>query len=568
MATNDKDTIYIDIDDEITGIIDKVNSSDGKITALVLPKRATALQSIVNMKLLKRAADGSKKHLVLITTEASLLPLAGMAGVHVAKTLSSKPEIPLAPNAPDDSEEMVNETDDEEITATTAGDRPVGELAGAGAAAAIASDEMETLELDDDELPEDLPGPTSPKKKDFNPKGKKDKKLKVPDFNKFRLLLIIGGAALILLIVGFIFANSVLPKATITVKTDASTVDTTDEVNLSTAAKTLDLSTNTVPAKLVSQPKTYTGQVNTTGQQNNGEKATGSVTLTLCASNPAQVQELPAGTGVSSGGKTYITTEATSYSFAGGSCGSGFKFTSKVGITAQTGGTNFNLSNGNFTVSGSSATGQGSASGGTDNIVQTVSQADINNAKAKITLDDSTMKQTLQNQLKQDNYYPIAATYSTGTPTATNSANVGDPASSVTVTEVVTYTMFGAQEDDLNKIVDASVKKKIETGKQSILSRGLDKAVFNVNNASATGAALSMSTEATVGPDLDVAGIRKEAAGKKPGAVKTDLQGNPDVTDVEVKLSPFWVSSVPKKEGKITVNIAKPESSKSNNNAN
>src|SRR5918911_5581071 len=103
------DTIYIDIDDEITGIIDKLKASKGKVVALVLPKRAAVFQSIVNMKLLKRAADSSKKHLVLITSEAGLLPLAGAAGVHVAKTLTSKPVIPLAPQAIDDGEETVEE---------------------------------------------------------------------------------------------------------------------------------------------------------------------------------------------------------------------------------------------------------------------------------------------------------------------------------------------------------------------------------------------------------------------------------------------------------------------------
>src|ERR1700739_182626 len=109
MAAKDKDTIYIDIDDEITGIIDKLKASEGKIVAFVLPKRAGVFQSIVNMKLLKRAADSSKKNLVLITAEAGLLPLAGAAGIHVAKTLTSKPEIPIAP-APDLAEETIDET--------------------------------------------------------------------------------------------------------------------------------------------------------------------------------------------------------------------------------------------------------------------------------------------------------------------------------------------------------------------------------------------------------------------------------------------------------------------------
>ena len=112
MTTNDKDTIYIDIDDEITGIIDKFNASSGKVVALVLPKRAAVLQSIVNMKLLKRAADQSKKNLVLVTTEASLMPLAGAVGVNVAKTLTSKPEVPSAP-VTDDREEMVDEAEED-----------------------------------------------------------------------------------------------------------------------------------------------------------------------------------------------------------------------------------------------------------------------------------------------------------------------------------------------------------------------------------------------------------------------------------------------------------------------
>ncbi|MBC7581656.1 hypothetical protein H7097_02175, partial [Aeromicrobium sp.] len=51
-----KETVYVDIDDEITAIIEKVRSSQQKIVALVLPKRASVLQSIVNMKLLKRTA--------------------------------------------------------------------------------------------------------------------------------------------------------------------------------------------------------------------------------------------------------------------------------------------------------------------------------------------------------------------------------------------------------------------------------------------------------------------------------------------------------------------------------
>ena len=90
-----KDTIYVDVEDEITTIIDKVKNSSNKLVALVMPKRSSVLQSTVNMKLLKRAADSSKKQLVLITAETSLLPLAAEIGLPVAKNLQSKPAIPV-----------------------------------------------------------------------------------------------------------------------------------------------------------------------------------------------------------------------------------------------------------------------------------------------------------------------------------------------------------------------------------------------------------------------------------------------------------------------------------------
>src|SRR6185295_7500901 len=107
-----KDTIYIDVDDEITSIIEKVRGSEHKILALVLPKRATTLQSIVNMKLLKRTADDAKKNVVLITSEANILPLAGAVGLHTAKTLQSKPAIPPPPDMSKAEEPLI---EDEEI---------------------------------------------------------------------------------------------------------------------------------------------------------------------------------------------------------------------------------------------------------------------------------------------------------------------------------------------------------------------------------------------------------------------------------------------------------------------
>src|ERR1035438_6199744 len=110
-----KDTIYIDVEDEITNIIDKVNSSKSKVVALVLPKRATVFQSIVNMKLLKKKADDAKKNVVLVTSEAGILPLAGATGVYVANSLQATPVLPPDPNLAFDDESPVNLADEDAV---------------------------------------------------------------------------------------------------------------------------------------------------------------------------------------------------------------------------------------------------------------------------------------------------------------------------------------------------------------------------------------------------------------------------------------------------------------------
>lgn len=569
MPSANKDTIYVDIDDEITGIIDKVQASSGKVVALVLPKRAAVFQSIVNMKLLKRAADSGKKNLVLITSEAGLLPLAGAAGIHVAKTLTSKPEIPGSPDMNDDEEEVDEDEvaelppeDDEPLDAQ----KSVGQLAGTSGAAA-AADDVETLTLDnDDELPEDNAKPAA--KKDFKP-PKKDKKLKVPDFDRFRLLMILGGLILILLIFFMIFAIKVLPKATISLKTDAQSIDLSVPLNLATTATKVSTADNTIPAKLAQLQKTYTQQVPTTGQKNNGNKASGQVTITSCNDDGSGVT-IPAGTGISANGQTYITQSTVSTEeslFQGKTCRTFPSTSASVNVLAQSPGSSFNITAGSsMQVAGYSNVNakSGPISGGTDNIVHSVNQNDITNAKSKIQLaSDNDMKKTLKSQLSKDNYYAIEATYSSGTPAISPSADVGTVADTVTVTETVTYTMFGVHKNELRVLVGDAIKSQIDTSKQSVLDDGIDSASYNIDNLTASGGKITMSGTATAGPDLDTDSIRQNALGKKPAEIKSSLESYPGVQNVDVKLSPFWVSSVPHKSSKVKVEIAKPTTNKS-----
>jgi len=593
MASTQKDTIYIDVDDEITSIIEKLQNSSNKIVALVLPKRASVLQSIVNMKLLKRTADTSKKHVVLITSEASLLPLAGAVGLHVANSLNSKPAIPVAPDMVSRESVIDEETGEEfdDFNPDSVAGEPIGKLAGAGAAGAATGatagtsaglgapasgsnlNEPETIELDNEDKPgtgtginSKAPVAAGAAAAAIN-KGK-NKKLKVPDFNKFRLLLVAGLLALLLLGGGFIYANTALAKAVITIRTNSSDYATKANLTLDPNVTEFDVETATLPAKLASKQQAGSQQVSTSGQKNNGTKATGRIMMTSQVCGGSIPDDSPpsvvSGTGVSSGNKTFITQQSTTFADSGvarGGCVT-YQATNETDVTAQTAGADYNIVAGTFTVAGrSDVSGKSGSSfnGGTDNIVKVVTQADIDSAKAKIAgADSASVKDELSKKLQADGYAAIIGSLHAGEPVVSPSAAVGDQADTVTVTQSVPYTLYGARSSDIKKVIADSVERQIDPTKQQILNDGYAKAIYKVDTTAGGGPIqVSLTATSLAGPDIKTEALKSQLAGKKTGDVQAAIKNIPGVTDVTVKYSPFWVSSVPKSADKITITIVK-----------
>lgn len=558
-----KDTIYIDVDDEITGIIEKVSASNGKVVALVLPKRSAVMQSVVNMKLLKRTAENAKRNLVLVTNEAGLLPLAGMVGLHVAATPTSKPAIPPAPHVPDDDEDSIEEAleqpaSDESLDIDAAADMPVGTLADRAAPASA-------LLAADTEEPAAEAAPRTNKPSAAAPLAPAaGKKIAVPNFQSFRKRLVLAGLAGVLLAGGLIAAVVVMPKAVIHIQTDSSEIATDLALSLSTEAKTLNPEKNIVPAVAQTSQKTFTQSAAATGQQNNGEKAAGKMTIVNCADDDVT---LPAGTSFSSGGHTFVSTQSVtvpvsnfSSPFTGSKCKNDGK--ASVEVLALKPGAEYNIAAGAATISGGRTGLSAAASqmtGGTDVLVKVVTQSDIDGAKAKIAEKDAAaLKQDLAAALKGKGYLPLDTTFVSGEQQVTASAAAGEKADSVSVTSTVPYTMLGVKEADVRTLVVTQVRKKIDTKKQKILSDGVAKAKYTQQTpGSPTAATVTLKTKSIAGPQLDQAAIKQQALGKKAADVEAALKNIPGVTNVEVKYSPFWVTRVPKSVEKITVQVDK-----------
>lgn len=80
-------TFYIDIDEEISSVIDRLNKSMSADNFFVIPDGAIFLQSVVNLKLLKREADKTGKHIVIVTQEKMGISMAQRAGLETCRTL-------------------------------------------------------------------------------------------------------------------------------------------------------------------------------------------------------------------------------------------------------------------------------------------------------------------------------------------------------------------------------------------------------------------------------------------------------------------------------------------------
>lgn len=535
-----KDVIYIDTEDDITAIIGKVRASEHKIVALVPPKRIGAIQSAVNLKLVHRAATQSDKRLVVISNNAALAALAGSVGIPVAKNLQSKPELAeVAALEIDDGDDVI---DGSEINA-----RPVAtSLDEAAAAAAEGLDRTSAPNMS-----------ASPQKTALGATAlAAQNKIKIPNFDKFRkkLFFIITGA--ILLIVFLVWAIVYAPSAKITVTARTSDSSLNTQVKLGDALPT-SLQGGTVKSLTKTMKKDVSVPFTATGTKNVGDTATGSVVLQTCSGFSAP-SSIPAGTTVVSGGNNYTTQEAAS--FSNSSIGNGcIVYKSKpIDITATAPGVAYNTSSASFKVSGDSEmSGSGSASGGTDKNVTIVQQSDIDSVSDNIvnSSDTDAAKKSLAGQFGKE-YVIVDSSFKTDTSAVKPNPAVGAEVDSGkgTLTGPVTFSLTAVPKSDLGKFLSDYFAQQIDgQSNQKVYDNGASGVTFTNVNATSDGFTVNITANGKIGPKIDEDALKKYAKGKRVGEIQSYIQNINGVSGVDVKFSPFWVTSAPNDVNKIHV---------------
>ena len=73
-------TIYIEVDEEITSIVDRIKREGAPDIFIVVPKNAMLVQGVINLKLLKKESAKIKKNIILVTNDQQAKKVIGRIG--------------------------------------------------------------------------------------------------------------------------------------------------------------------------------------------------------------------------------------------------------------------------------------------------------------------------------------------------------------------------------------------------------------------------------------------------------------------------------------------------------
>ena len=565
-----KDTFYIEPEDDITDIINHIKASKQKIIALVPPKKLNVLRSSINLKLIARTAKMHDKAIVVVTTDPTLMKMAALSSLPFAKNLSSRPTLPSEFNEADleypAKAKKVSPSDEIEInekaapTSSVSRVRTINEDATNRANATSNLTKNSTMSLDS----EDVAKNSEDEEADNQPK-------KILTLDSLKNRIIIGVVAAVLLIGSFVWAFILAPAAKISVKIKTIAENFSENVSFVTDAKQAVSKDGKFFLETASLEKNSEVEFEATGEKNVGDKATGELrliatfdmsTTTATASRP-DVATVPQGSAFAYRNLNFLTNQEVKISWDGSisNCDAGrhngkCQVAKTVKATAIEGGVKYNIeavsSGWQSSVAGVEGYANSAFKGGTDKIQKIVTASDITKAKEKLTEADGAKEELFEKVPSDD--IKIEDSYKKVTADPTSSPAVDQPTENgkAKLTAKTTYSVNYVDKAAVEEYVKAVVSTRLG-GDQKIYETGnifIEK--FQNNNNSVTA---KIKATLKTGPEVTEQSVLEKSLGKKVGEVTTLIKSINGVSDVEVNTSFPWVRQIPNDANKVSIKI-------------
>lgn len=566
-----KDTFYIEPEDDITDIINHIKASKQKIIALVPPKKLNVLRSSINLKLIARTAKTLDKAIVIVTTDPTLMKMAALSNLPFAKNLSSRPTLPSEFNEADleypAKAKKASPSDEIEINEKAAPLSSVSRVRTTNEDAANRANttsnltKNSTMNLDSEEVAKN-----SEDEEDFDNQPKK-----ILTLDSLKNRIIIGVVAAVLLIGSFIWAFILAPAAKISVKIKTIAENFSENVSFVTDAKQAVSKDGKFFLETASLEKNSEVEFEATGEKNVGDKATGELrliatfdmsTTTATASRP-DVATVPQGSAFAYRNLNFLTNQEVKISWDGSisNCDAGrhsgkCQVAKTVKATAIEGGAKYNIeavsSGWQSSVAGVEGYANSAFKGGTDKIQKIVTASDITKAKEKLTEADGVKEELFEkvpsDDIKIEDSYKKVTADPTSSPAVDQPTENGKAKLSAKTTYSVNYVDKAAIEEYVKSVVSTrlgSDQKIYETGNIFIEK-------FQNNNNSVTA---KIKATLKTGPEVTEQSVLEKSLGKKVGEVTTLIKSINGVSDVEVNTSFPWVRQIPNDANKVSIKI-------------
>jgi hypothetical protein len=123
------------------------------------------------------------------------------------------------------------------------------------------------------------------------------------------------------------------------------------------------------------------------------------------------------------------------------------------------------------------------------------------------------------------------------------------------LTSSITYSLSAIAKSEAKLYLDEYFKVQLkDKSDQRVYDNGSNEAkLSNITPGEGGKVAANLVASAKIGPKINDDDVKKLAAGKRYGEIQASLEAIQGVDSVDVKYSPFWVTSAPKDTKRISV---------------
>lgn len=518
----DRKPIYLEKDDEITSVVDKLKNIDAAYLDIVIPKEAIMLQSVINLKLLKRQAEALGKEITIVTKDKVGAKLAGQIGIPV---VSREGEVP--------KEVVVNEVDEfEQLENSTE-----------------AKESKEDTEEDVAELRVDEKDSLLSKKRDSNSSW----------FKKHRKLVLIGGGVSLLAV--FLAAYIYVPLANVNIKLAAEKKDVDISFRASRDVSGVDFERGVIPAREIVEEVEKTESFKATGERDAGERARGTVTIFNEFSTTPQV--LNTGDRINApGGLSFVlVAPATVPGFVNPGTGLVRGYVSGVEVRAVEVGERHNIASGlrlsiprinneRFYAESTSA-----FTGGSSRKVSFVTAADIEKAKeATKSAAENDLKRTIERTVSEAMILDGALEVSEVS--ASSSLAVNAEGTDFNYTIKLKGVALSVIQEDIKSLAENKLKQEIGETKEIVEAGSLISATkvtdFDAEKGELAG---DLTGEAYIATRINKDDIRNSINGESGDSAKAYISEIEGVDSVEISFFPRFYNRISRLNNHIYIKI-------------